>query len=123
VLFRSGQARASLEQIQWRDAGAEAFFQFMFDEMLVYTEASALCQCFWLAASRWLYAEAPEAREAALRFDRRLARLSTRAGAVLDAQHAGRHWEQYGLQHFDAHGFRAWCRSYWYALQDKPGFH
>ena len=120
VLAGLDKARAALDEIAWADPSARIFLSFMFDEMRAYTEASALCQCFWLAASRWLYAEIPSARETAreqaLACDKRLAALSPRAGAVLDLDYAGRHWTQYGFQHLDVHGFRAWCRSYWYAL-------
>jgi len=120
VLAGLDKARAALDQIAWADPSARTFLGFMFDEMRAYTEASALCQCFWLAASRWLYAAVPAVREAAreqaLACDKRLAALSLRAGAVLDLDYAGRRWTQYGFQHLDVHGFRAWCRSYWYAL-------
>ena len=120
VLVSLSQARTELNRIQWKNSNTQVFFNFMFDELLAYTEASALCQCFWLISSRWLYADNPatlvEARRSALQFDKRLADLGTRAGAALDVHHAGQHWEQYGFQHIDLHGFRAWCHSYWHAL-------
>jgi len=112
-------ARAGIDSLNLTTS-ARCFLDFMFDELLATTEAMGLCQCFWLAASRWLYAHDSDAkttaRTIALDVDARLAALSPRAGAVLDCVHAGRHWRQYGLQHLDIHGFRAWCRSYWYDL-------
>ncbi|MFP4352661.1 MAG: hypothetical protein ACLFTU_07520 [Puniceicoccaceae bacterium] len=124
VLSGLRAARAALDEIDWADGAARTFHTFMFEEMSAYTEAAALCQCFWLAASRWLYAETPDvrdtARQQALAFDERLAALGPRAGAVLDLDYAGRHWKQYGFQHLDVHGFRAWCRSYWYGLFEDP---
>ena len=119
VLAELAEARAQLDDLKLAPSTRE-FLNFMFDEMLAYTEASALCQCFWLAASRWLYAddetEGAEARDKALAIDLRLAEISTRAGAVLEVTHANRQWRQVGFQHLDVHGFRAWCRSYWYEM-------